>query len=345
MTMFVMSLTFTMYSYASDNVADKMADNMTDNVVNVYSFRQAELITPLINEFTNKTGIKVNLSSGKADKLMERLVQDGDSSLADVLLTVDVARLEKAKALHLIKPITSALLVNNVPSELRDPENYWFGLSLRARAIFYSKERLSPKQVPSYESLLNSKWQGKICSRAGNHMYNVSMLASFIHRYGEKWSDNWAIKFSDNLAMRPNGGDRDQIRKVARGECDIALANTYYYGMLSASNSQSDREVYQKVGIVLPQNLDIGSHVNISGAALTSAAKHPKNAIKFIEFLTTKEAQEIYANINYEYPVHPAIQASMLLTSWGKLTPDTGSILELTQYHPKAKEIIKRYSW
>ncbi|NQY88920.1 MAG: extracellular solute-binding protein [Colwellia sp.] len=316
-----------------------------ENVVNVYSFRQAELITPLINEFTKQTAIKVNLVSGKADKLMQRLIDDGDNSFADVLLTVDVARLEKAKQLNLIKPINSALLHTNIPENLRDDENFWFGLSVRVRAIFYAKDKISPDQIPTYESLLNSRWQGKICSRKGNHMYNLSMLASFIYRYGTSWSENWVKKFSNNLAMRPNGGDREQLRKVARGECDVAIANSYYYGMLSASASQSDREVYQKVGIVLPKNNDIGSHINISGAALTSASKNKVNAIKFIEFLTTKKAQKIYANNNYEYPIHPDMEASKLLKSWGKLTADTGSIRQLTKYHPQAREMVKRYSW
>ncbi|MBL4899513.1 MAG: extracellular solute-binding protein [Colwellia sp.] len=316
-----------------------------ENVVNVYSFRQAELITPLIDEFTKKTAIKVNLVSGKADKLMQRLIDDGNNSFADVLLTVDVARLEKAKQLSLIKPINSTLLHDNIPEDLRDDENFWFGLSVRVRGIFYAKDRVTPDLIPTYESLLNNRWQGKICSRKGSHMYNLSMLASFIYRYGTSWRENWVKNFSNNLAMRPNGGDRDQLRKIARGECDVAIANSYYYGMLSASVSQSDREVYQKIGIVLPNSNEIGSHINISGAALTSASKNKINAIKFIEFLTTNKAQEIYANNNYEYPIHPNMEASKLLKSWGKLTADTGSIRQLTKYHPQAREMVKRYSW
>jgi len=329
----VMALTYVTVSHANDNV------------VNVYSFRHAELITPLITEFTKKTGIHVNLASGKADKLMDRLIKDGNNSFADVLLTVNVARLEKAKQLNLIKPINSYLLQEKIPSSLRDPENFWFGVSLRARAIFYNKDKILPSEINSYNDLLNTKWQGKICSRKGSHIYNVTMLASFINRYGLQWSENWVKQFSANLAMRPNGGDRDQLRKVARGECDIAIANTYYYGMMSASNSQSDRQVYQQVGMVLPKNIDVGTHVNISGAALTTAAKNKHNAIKFIEFLATQTAQEIYSNTNYEYPINPTTHASRLLKSWGKLTADTQSVLQLTQYHQQAQEIISRYAW
>lgn len=316
-----------------------------DNVVNVYSFRKAELITPLINEFTNKTGIKVNLSNGKADKLIQRLINDGDNSFADVLLTVDVARLEEAKKLDLIQPITSHLLHANIPADLRDPENFWFGLSLRARAIFYAKDQVNPAEIKSYQDIAAKKWQGKICSRQGAHFYNVSMVASFIYRYGTNWTQNWVSNFVNNLAVRPNGGDRDQLRKVAKGECQIAIANSYYYGALSASDKESDRDVYQKVGIIFPTTLTIGTHVNISGAALTRSSKHKVNAIKFIEFLTTKEAQKIYANSNYEYPISANTQTSHLLKSWGKLTTDSKSVLQLTKYHPQAKQIIKRNSW
>jgi len=313
--------------------------------VNIYSFRQAQLIEPLIKEFTEQTDIKVNVVSGKADKLMQRLIEDGDNSFADVLLTVGSARLDDAKRLKLIKPINSPILLANVPQDLRDPENYWFGLSLRVRAIFYAKDKMKPQLLPSYESLLNDRWQGKICSRSGSHFYNRTMVASFIYHYGEDWTKNWVDKFSANLAMRPNGNDRDQMRKIARGDCDITIANSYYYGMMSNSNKQSDRDVYQKLGIILPQTNSVGSHVNISGAALTHSAKNVDNAIKFIEFLTTKKAQQIYAHSNFEFPIRTDIPAGEFLTSWGKLNPDTESVLHLPLYHKKAAEIISQSSW
>jgi len=323
-------------------VAESQANQRT---VNVYSFRQVELIKPLINEFTKQTGIKVNVVSGKADKLMQRLIQDGDNSFADVLLTVGAAKLDKAKKLKLIKPINSSILQANVPADLRDPENYWFALSLRVRAIFYAKDRVKPQLLPSYESLLDKRWLGKICSRTGNHFYNRTMVASFVYHYGESWTKNWVEKFSENLAMRPNGNDRDQMRKVARGDCDIAIANSYYYGMLSSSIKQSDREVYQNLGIILPQNMKTGSHVNISGAALTSSAKNVDNAIKFIEFLTTKKAQKIYAHNNFEFPVRTDIPAGKFIETWGKLNADTQSILHLSVYNKKSAEIISQSNW
>lgn len=315
------------------------------NVVNVYSFRQAELIAPLTKEFTAQTGIIVNIVSGKADKLMQRLINDGDNSFADVLLTVDVARLEKAKELHLIQPISSELLIRNIPSDLRDSQNYWFGLSLRARAIFYNKQNVNSQQLSSYGALSDKQWHGKICSRKGNHMYNVSLVASFIYQQGFEWSEKWVNGFSKNLAMRPNGGDRDQIKKVARNECDIAIANSYYYGMLSVSNKQIDRDAYHNVGIFFPQTDKLGTHVNISGAALTSSAKNKINAIKFIEFLTTPSAQEIYANSNYEYPIRVDMKAGSLLESWGKISSDTISVRQLSRYHEQANAIIQKSNW
>ncbi len=315
------------------------------SMVNIYSFRQAELIKPLTTEFTLQTGIKVNIVSGKADKLMQRLIQDGENSFADVLLTVDVARLEKAKQLKLITPISSQKLHTNIPEQLRDPENFWFGLSLRARAIFYAKNRVNPKKLTSYSNLTDKKWYHKICARKGSHFYNRSMVASFIYRYGEQWANKWVNDFTKNLAMRPNGGDRDQLRKIARGECDIAIANSYYYGMLSASAKQSDRHTYQQVGIVFPDSKNVGTHVNISGAAMISSAKNKANAIRFIEFLTTKKAQQIYADSNYEYPIRADMNAGPLLNSWGTLTADTKSIHSLPKYHPNAEQIISQSNW
>jgi iron(III) transport system substrate-binding protein len=313
--------------------------------VNVYSFRQVELIEPLINEFTEQTGIKVNVVSGKADKLMQRLIEDGDNSFADVLLTVGSARLDKAKQLNLIKPINSQLLINNVPENLRDPENFWFTLSLRVRAIFYAKDRVNPKLLPSYESLLNERWHGKICSRTGKHFYNRTMVASFIYRYGEDWTKSWVNKFSQNLAMRPNGNDRDQMRKAARGDCDIAIANSYYYGIMSKSSKESDREVYQKLGMILPQSSKVASHVNISGAALTRSAKNVDSAIKFIEFLTTKQAQQIYAQNNFEFPIRADMPMGDFLSTWGELNADTHSVLNLPKYHTQAAKIIAKSQW
>ena len=315
------------------------------NSVNIYSFRQTELIKPLLNEFSKQTGIRVNVVSGKADKLMDRLIADGDNSFADVLLTVDVSRLEKAKQLNLIQPIKSTFLTAHIPEKLRDPEHYWFAVSLRARAVFYAKDSVETMNIRDYQQLSDKKWRGKICSRKGSHFYNRSMVASFIYRYGEQWTSNWLKQFVNNLAERPHGGDRDQLRKIAKGDCQLAIANSYYYGMLSASNKQSDRDVYQQVGIVFPNSTEYGVHVNISGAAVTRAAKNKDNAIRFVEFLATLDAQKIYTEMNYEYPVRNELSAGDLLNSWGIPKMDIDAILHLTKYHQQAIELINRHHW
>ena len=323
-----------------------MQTNATvENVVNIYSFRQAELINPLIQEFTQQTGIKVNVVSGKANVLMQRLIDDGQHSFADVLLTTDVARLEQAKQLKIIQPIDSDILINNIPKKLRDPDHYWFGTSIRARAIFYAKSRIDPSEIKTYQDLTNKKWQGKLCSRKGSHFYNRSMVASFIYHYGQAWANQWTKGFVNNLAMRPRGGDRDQLRLIAKGSCDLTIANSYYYGMLSTSEKANDRDVYHKVGIIFPNNNNNGTHINISGAAVTSAAKHKQNAIKFIEFLTTSLAQQFYAELNHEYPIRNDMSPGPLLSSWGKLLADKQAILQFTKYHHQAKEIIKANRW
>ena len=316
-----------------------------ENVVNIYSFRQAELINPLINAFTQQTGIKINVVSGKANVLMQRLIDDGQHSFADVLLTTDVARLEQAKQLKIIQPIQSEILINNIPKSLRDPEHYWFGTSIRARAIFYSKSRVNPSELTTYQDLTHKKWQGKLCSRKGSHFYNRSMVASFIHHHGQAWANQWTEEFVSNLAMRPQGGDRDQLRLIAKGSCDVTIANSYYYGMLSSSEKANDRDVYQKVGIIFPNAENTGTHVNISGAAVTSAAKNKQNAIKFIEFLTTSIAQQFYAELNHEYPIRADMSPSPLLSSWGKLVADKQAILQLPKFHQQAKTIIKDNRW
>lgn len=337
-TIFCINILYSFNSYSAEL-------NSAEQIVNIYSFRKTELIEPLLDEFRKQTGIKVNVVSGKADKLMDRLIADGDNSFADVLLTVDVSRLEKAKQLNLIQPINSTLLMNNIPEKLRDPEHYWFAVSLRARAIFFAKTIEASVDIVDYQQLTDKKWRGKICSRKGSHFYNRSMIANFIYRNGMQWTDNWLKQFVNNLAERPHGGDRDQLRKIVKENCELAIANTYYYGMLSASNKQSDRDVYQQVGVVFPNRTEHGVHINISGAAVTRAAKNKDNAILFVEFLATANAQKIYTEMNYEYPVNSKLSAGKLLNSWGTPKMDLDAILHLTEYHQQAIELINKHHW
>lgn len=316
-----------------------------DKVVNIYSFREAKLIAPLIDKFSKSTGIKVNVVSGKADKLMQRLIKDGDRSFADLVLTTNVARLEKAKQLGLLQAAQSTYLNQHIPNELKDPQGYWFGISLRARAIFYAKDRVSAGDIDRYLDLTDEKWKGRVCSRKGSHIYNRAMIASFVHHYGEKWTADWVKGLVANLAMRPNGGDRDQLRNIKKGSCDIALANSYYFGMMSQSSKQQDRQVYKDVGVLWPEQSQYGTHVNISGAGITSAAKNKENALAFIEFLLTEEAQAVYSEINHEWPIRADIEVGELLGSWGQFESDKKAIRSLYKYLPAADKIIAESGW
>lgn len=313
--------------------------------VNVYSFRKAELIEPLIEEFRRHTGINVNVVYGKADILMERLLSDGKNTNADVLLTVDVARLEAAKASGLTQKIQSSVVIDNVRDSLRDSDGYWVGLSMRGRAIFYSKERVSPADVQQYSDLTSEKFKGRLCTRAGEHFYNRSMLASFIAVKGRQWSEKWLSGIVSNLATRAGGKDREQLYKIAQGKCDVTVVNTYYYGLLAESKQQFERLTYEKVGIMLPDGNGDGMHMNISGAAIVNHSKNKQNAIRFIEFLTTKVAQRIYANSNHEYPIRNDVKMSQLLSSWGLFKPDEKSLTRLYQYHDEAQKLIQKYAW
>ena len=314
-------------------------------VVNIYSFRESKLIKPLIDEFTRTTGIKVNIVSGKADKLMKRLIADGDNSFADLILTTNVARLEKAKQLGLLSKINSDYLTQNTPAEFRDTEGYWFGISTRARAIFYAKDSINPTDISSYQDLTDKKWRGQICSRKGSHIYNRAMVASFIANHGEQWTKTWLQGFVKNLAMRPNGGDRDQLRNIKKGNCQLALGNSYYYGMMSDSAKMQDREVYQHVGIIWPNQDNTGTHINISGAAIISSAKNKHNAQRFIEFLLMPKAQEMYSKINYEYPASTIAKPVEKLESWGAFTADRQGIKTLSKYLTRADTLIAGSGW
>ncbi|REL30630.1 extracellular solute-binding protein [Thalassotalea euphylliae] len=322
------------------------AENSAESsVVNVYSFREAKLINPIIERFSASTGIKVNVVSGKADKLLKRLIQDGENSFADVLLTSNVVRLEKAKQLGLLQAIESDYLKQHISPELRDPEGFWYGLSIRARAIFYAKDKVNASDIHRYEDLTSEAWHNKICTRKGSHTYNRSMLASFIALHGEKWAGQWTKGLVNNLAMRPTGGDRDQLRNVNRGKCDLAIANSYYFGTMSQSASLQDRQVYANLGVIWPEQLGSGTHVNISGAAITNAAKNKENAQLFIEFLLTEQAQTMYSNINHELPIRQDIQASELVRSWGDFKADIDSVAKLYQHLDAADRIIDSTGW
>lgn len=306
--------------------------------VNVYSHRQPELLQPLVDAFTAETGIAVNVAF--VDKGMaERLVAEGDRSPADLVLTVDIARLMQVVEAGVVQPVQSDVLESNIPEALRDPNDQWFGLTARARIVYTSKERVQPGEVTTYEDLASEKWKGRICSRSGLHDYNVALLGAVIAHYGEATATTWAEGLKANLARKPDGGDRDQVKAIAAGECDIAIGNTYYMGQMLADPEQV--AAAEAVNIVFPTFENGGTHLNISGVAMTAAAPNKENALKFMEWLSGDAAQKIYAETNHEYPVKVGVERSALVASWGEFTADTKTLAEIAAQRPAAVKIME----
>ncbi|MBF0394379.1 MAG: Fe(3+) ABC transporter substrate-binding protein [Alphaproteobacteria bacterium] len=313
--------------------------------VNVYSARNDALIKPLLDEFTAKTGIKANLLAGKPEQLLERLKSEGASSPADVLITTDAGNLWAAKEAGVLQPIKSATLDANIPAQLRDPEGAWFGLSQRARVIFAAKDRVKPGEITSYEDLADPKWKGRVCIRGSDNIYNQSLLAAMIATSGVEKAEAWAKGVTANMARKPQGGDRDQILAVAAGECDVAVANTYYYGGMLTGKKEDEKKAAEAVALVWPNQQGRGTHVNISGAAVTKSAKNKDEAVKLIEFLSGDEAQRIYAETNIEYPVKQGVAWSPLLDSWGRFKTDDLNVAALGKNNPEAVKIFDRVGW
>jgi len=312
--------------------------------VNVYSLRQEVLIRPLIDRFTKSTGVDVNIVFAKGG-ILERLKTEGANSPADVILTVDAGRLIRAKEAGVLQPVTSPALEKAIPPQYRDPEGYWFGLSVRARPIIYSPERVKPEELSTYEALAEPKWKDRICIRSSSNIYNQSMLASMIANLGEARTEEWARGFVANFARQPKGGDRDQIRAVAAGECDIAIANTYYLAGLIKSDKDSDRAAASKVRLFWPNQDGRGTHVNISGAGVTKSSRNKANAIRLIEFLASDEAQQLYADVVNEYPVKPGVPAGKVVSGWGEFQADTLNLAELAKYNAEAVKLADRVGW
>ena len=313
--------------------------------VNVYSARQEVLVRPLFDAFEAATGIEVNVVSGKADALLQRLAREGVNSPADLLLTTDAGRLIRARELDLLRPVRSAVLEAAIPAQYRDPEGAWFGLSVRARPIVYALGRVEPGELATYEGLAHERWRGRICVRSSNNIYNQSMLAARIAHFGPEATEAWARGLVANFARKPQGGDRDQIRAVAAGECDVALVNTYYLAQLTASRKEADREAAAKVAIFWPDQDGHGVHVNISGAGVTASARNGAEAIRLIEFLAGDEAQRIYAEVVYEYPVRPGVPTAAVVAAWGSFRADDLDLAVLGEHNAEAVRIADRAGW
>jgi iron(III) transport system substrate-binding protein len=310
--------------------------------VNVYSHRQPELIQPLIDAFTAQSGITVNIAF--VDKgMVERLVAEGKRSPADLVLTVDIARLSEVVNAGVTQPVDSAVLQANIPAQYRDPGNQWFGLTSRARIIYASKDRVAEGEVTTYEDLADPKWTGRICTRSGTHDYNLALLGAVIAHDGESAAKAWAEGVQANLARKPAGGDRDQVKAIWAGECDIALGNTYYMGQMLADPEQA--EWANSVRILFPTFVEGGTHMNISGMAMTKAAPNQDAALKLMEFLSSDEAQKIYAETNHEFPVKPGVPVSALVASWGSFTPDTLPLIDIAAQRPVALKIMEEINF
>ncbi|MFY0633160.1 MAG: Fe(3+) ABC transporter substrate-binding protein [Vannielia sp.] len=306
--------------------------------INVYSYRQPELIAPLTEAFTAATGIDVNvafLNNG----MVERLQAEGDRSPADVVLTVDISRLNELVEAGVTQPLSSQALTDHVPAALHGPDGQWWGVTTRARIVYASKERVADGEVTTYEDLADPKWKGRICTRSGTHAYNVALVSAMLHHHGEEYTKTWLEGVKANLARKPEGNDRAQVKAIWAGECDISLGNTYYMGAMLADPEQVPWA--ESVRIVFPTFEDGGTHVNLSGVALTKAAPNRENAVKFIEFLASDDAQEIYAEKNNEYPVAPGSEPSELVKSWGEFTPDDTNLVDIAKLRPAAIKLIE----
>ncbi|WP_323006956.1 Fe(3+) ABC transporter substrate-binding protein [Pseudorhodobacter sp.] len=310
--------------------------------VNVYSHRQPDLIQPLADAFTAETGIDVNIAF--VDKGMaERLVAEGDRSPADLVLTVDIARLTQIVDAGVTQPVDSEVLKANIPANLRDTDNQWFGLTSRARIIYASKDRVAPGEITTYEDLASDRWKGRLCSRSGTNDYNVALLGAVIAHHDEAYAKTWAEGLKGNLARKPAGGDRDQAKAIWAGECDIAIGNTYYMGQMV--NDPDQKEWADALRIEFAVFEGDGTHLNISGVAMTKAAPNKDAALKFMEWLSGDHAQKIYAETNYEFPVKAGVARSELVQSWGDFTADSLDLATVAKARPAALRIMEEINF
>jgi iron(III) transport system substrate-binding protein len=313
--------------------------------LNIYSARQEALIKPQLDAFTAASGVKINLVTGDAKELVQRLKSEGANSPADLLFTADAGNLYSAAAEGLCQKIDSAALEQNIPAAYRDPEGAWFGLGIRARPIFYVPGKVDPAEITSYEDLADPKWKGRILVRSSSHIYNQSLLASMIAHKGPEAAEQWARGVAANLARKPQGGDRDQIKAAAAGEGDVVIANSYYYAQMLTSDKPEEREAAQKLKVIWPNQGDRGTHVNVSGACVTAHAPNKDQAVKLLEFLVGDEAQKIYAEKGQEFPVKAGISPSETLRGLGAFKADELNLAELGKHNAEAVRIFDRVGW
>ncbi len=316
-----------------------------EKVVNLYSHRHYDADKELYKKFEETTGIKVNIVQASADELITRMEAEGQDSPADLLLTVDAGRLHRAHEKGLLQPINSEVLNQNIPSKYREPEGHWFGLTYRARIVVYDKDKVDPSQLSTYEDLTDPKWKGKIMIRSSGSIYNQSLLASIVAANGADGAKKWASGVMANMARDPQGSDRDQMKSIVAGLGEIAIVNTYYLGLLLNSSDPEEVKVGEQMKVFYPNQNGRGAHINVSGIGVAKYAPNKENAIKLIEFLSGQEAQKVFAQINYEFPVNPKNQASALLQSWGAFKADDLNLAELGKNNRNAVMIFDEVGW
>jgi iron(III) transport system substrate-binding protein len=314
---------------------------LADGVVNIYSYRQPDIIKPVLDAFTAETGIKTEVLF--LDKgLEDRILAEGTNSPADVILTVDIARLTNAKAKGVTQSLDDTTVNGNLPAEYRDPEGHWFGLTKRARVVYASKDRVKDTAI-TYADLADPKWKGKVCIRSGQHDYNLALFSAAIDHWGAEKTEEWMRGLKANLAHKPDGGDRPQAKAIFAGECDIALGNTYYVGLMRTNEKDPEEKDWgNAINVIFPTFENGGTHVNVSGAALAKNAPNRDNGVKLIQFLSSPTAQQIYAEQTYEYPVEPGLEPSEMVKSFGTLKADTLSLDEVAKNRKEASEMVDR---
>ena len=317
-----------------------------DKVLNLYSSRHYQTDEALYANFTKQTGIKINRIEGGEDPLIERIRNEGARSPADVLITVDAGRLWRAEQVGLFQPVKSATLESRIPANLREPSGLWYGFSTRARVIAYNKAKVQAGEIRNYEDLADAKWKGRVCMRSSTNVYNLSLLGALIDHLGEAKAEAWAQSVRNNLAQEPKGGDTDQLKAVAAGQCDVTVSNQYYYARLLRSSKPDEREVGEKIGIVFPNQATWGTHVNISGAGVLKNAPNREAAIKFLEYLASDEAQRYFADGNNEWPAVKSVKVdNPVLKMLGEFKQDPLNVAVLGKNQPSSQKVYDRVAW
>jgi len=313
--------------------------------LNLYSSRHYQTDEALYDDFTQQTGITINRIEGKGDAMIERLKNEGVNSPADVLITVDAGRLWRADQADLFQPVSSDILDQRIPGHLRHPDDHWFGFAQRARVIVYNTDTIDPAGLARYEDLAKPEWKGRVCIRSSSNIYNLSLMSSLIAAHGEAEAEAWAKGVVANFARDPQGGDTDQIRAVAAGECGIAVVNTYYFVRLMTSEKDADKAVVEKVAVIFPNQEDRGTHVNISGAGVLANAPNRKEALQFLEYLASDRAQQHFAGGNNEYPAVDSVPANAALQALGTFKADQINVLVYGENQPAAQRVFDRAGW